>query len=451
MNISTQIMKLFYTLSLLFITSLTGFSQNEKLYNSFNHLKSNQVFAEIAQYKILQPEWYLDSTYFYSYKNSNWNLHTKIVAGPKDDRGNSLEQTKFTVGADSVWMNNTISNFTYHENDILSTSLRRKWKNESWGDTSVFVLQNDKGNRLELYLNINPARKTLSQYNDNDQLMEESEYRRSSLVWDNFSRKTYNYNSDDLLSYFLYEKYEDDAFVNFEYDTMIYENDKLLNQKRYTWSVNNQWIPKYNVKFTTENGNNITTIQSWDGQQWVNLSKKDVLYNGDLLHGTEDFTWSDNGWEKVKRFTYIYNDDAWVIGTLYEKWNESTSSYDNFISTTYDRFEKNKTASQLTRIWDTQNKQWKKSTLALLFWTEEDFHVDSKDIINENKYQLYPNPSSSIINIKGATTDLSSKIYSIDGKLMMITHGNQIKISGLANGIYVLKTEDGFVKEFVKE
>jgi len=445
-------MKLLSILFFLIFVSTIGFSQNEKLYNSFNHLKATQTYSEIAQYKILKPEWYLDSTYFFSYKNSNWNLHTKIVTGADDERGNDLEQTKFTIGADSVWLNNTISNFTYHENDVLNTSLRRKWENGSWGDTSVYVLQNDKGNRLELFLNINPPRQTLSKYNDNDQLIDESEYRRlSSLEWDNFSRKTYTYNSDDLLSHFLFENYKDDEFINFEYDTMIYENEKLLNQKRYTWSVNNQWIPKYNVIFTQENGNNITTIQSWNGQEWVNLSKKDVLYDGNLLHGTEDFVWSDNDWVKSKRFTYLYNDVEWIVGTLSENWNVANASYDNFLSNTYDRFEQNKTASQITRIWDKQNNQWKKLTMAILYWTEKDFHVDTKTTIKDDKYQLYPNPSSSIINIKGANTNLSSKIYSIDGKWMMSTHRNRIDISGLAKGSYILKTDDGFVGKFVVE
>ncbi len=446
-------MKHIATFLLFFIVNV-GFAQNEQLYQSFKHNLSQSENNVNFQTAILQPEWYLDSTYFYKYNESDWHLNSKIIIETRDDRGNDLEQIKYTIGEDSIWRYNSISNFTYFDNDVLNTSLRRNWDQVHWGDTVSFVLQNDKGKRLELFLNIQPNRRTISEYQNDELLLTETEYRRAnaSQSWSDYAKKSYVYNQEDLLIHYLSEDFVDGSYVNTEYDTIVYENMEKINLKRYTWSENNQWIPKYNVNYTNDNGNKITTIQTWSiaDETWVNFSQKHINYDGDLLLGSEDFSWNGSDWIPTRRFSYIYNDQKWVIATLNEKWNATDEMYENYISVSYDRLEADKTAVQITKVWNKQDEAWKNATKAVLYWTEEDFHVDAESV-SLDLYEIYPNPSHSIINIKGADSQLNSKIYSIDGKYVMKSHGNQIRISQLRNGIYILKTEDGFVAEFVKE
>ena len=61
--------------------------------------------------------------------------------------------------------------------------------------------------------------------------------------------------------------------------------------------------------------------------------------------------------------------------------------------------------------------------------------------INEIKVSLYPNPASSILNIKGKYSLLT--IYDLSGRNILSTTKNQIDISSLNNGSYIVKISNG--------
>ena len=445
-------MKYLSTLIIVIFTLSIAVSQtNDKLYNSF---KFDQKATEQSPFKILQPDWYLDSTYYFSYGDTTWNLKSKYIVELEDDRGNILQGITYEIDEDSTWKYKAIVDYTYHDNDIFETSLRRNWENVHWGDTVSFVRQTNEEKPLEVILNAAPNRRTVSEYNGSNLLQIKKEYRRANPTskWEKYKNTIYSYNSDLEITHVLVKDYIDDAFVNSQYDTLIYENNELVNQKRYEWSVNDQWIPKYNVIYSKDGENKITTIQNWNltKEDWENQSKKYVLYLNGVLQGTEDFNWTTE-WTPIKKFTYFYNTDGWIVRTLYENWNSTSNSYDNFLATEYNRFEKDKIAQRTTLLWNKSNNTWKKRTMTILYWSEDDFHVDVEPISLKDLYTIYPNPTSTIITIKGADASITSKIYSIDGKLMRATQGNQIRVSDFPSGTYILKTNDGFVGEFVRE
>ncbi|MCO6162529.1 T9SS type A sorting domain-containing protein [Flavobacterium sp. NRK F7] len=71
-----------------------------------------------------------------------------------------------------------------------------------------------------------------------------------------------------------------------------------------------------------------------------------------------------------------------------------------------------------------------------------------------NTINLYPNPSSNFIQIKGDLSNQKFKIYNIRGSEVMhgtISSNNQIDIHNLSNGIYLLKFNDGNSAKFIKE
>ena len=74
----------------------------------------------------------------------------------------------------------------------------------------------------------------------------------------------------------------------------------------------------------------------------------------------------------------------------------------------------------------------------------------------EDQLVVYPNPSSNVLFVDGAQCilDATKNIYSIDGRKVISTTDNQINISFLSNGIYLIKieTSNGLVtKKLVKE
>lgn len=71
------------------------------------------------------------------------------------------------------------------------------------------------------------------------------------------------------------------------------------------------------------------------------------------------------------------------------------------------------------------------------------------------KFNLYPNPANSILNIELETEIKNVEIYSLLGQKMFSSTQKQLNISNLASGIYMLKVEDvnGAIatQKFVKE
>ncbi|WP_225035032.1 T9SS type A sorting domain-containing protein [Winogradskyella sp. SM1960] len=76
-------------------------------------------------------------------------------------------------------------------------------------------------------------------------------------------------------------------------------------------------------------------------------------------------------------------------------------------------------------------------------------------IVNENEIKLYPNPTTSILNIKMTQNLKQVSIYSVLGSEVLRTQNETIDVSGLSNEIFLIKIEDenGNVstKRFVKK
>ncbi|WP_418638288.1 LamG-like jellyroll fold domain-containing protein [Winogradskyella sp.] len=76
-------------------------------------------------------------------------------------------------------------------------------------------------------------------------------------------------------------------------------------------------------------------------------------------------------------------------------------------------------------------------------------------IVSENDIKLYPNPTTSILNIEMTQNLKQVSIYSVLGAEVLRTQNETIDVSGLSNGIFLIKIEDetGNVttKRFVKK
>lgn len=81
-------------------------------------------------------------------------------------------------------------------------------------------------------------------------------------------------------------------------------------------------------------------------------------------------------------------------------------------------------------------------------WTEfgtinEDSSLSTKNLENNLEASVYPNPATKVVNISTASGNAETKVYSITGKLLFSTNKNQVDISALSAGMYVLKIVDG--------
>jgi len=73
---------------------------------------------------------------------------------------------------------------------------------------------------------------------------------------------------------------------------------------------------------------------------------------------------------------------------------------------------------------------------------------------NENKVKLYPNPVSDFLNITTSLSLNSYEVYDVLGKVVLKasdTKSNQIDVSKLNKGIYLIKFDDKIVEKFIKK
>ena len=61
---------------------------------------------------------------------------------------------------------------------------------------------------------------------------------------------------------------------------------------------------------------------------------------------------------------------------------------------------------------------------------------------NNLKFNLYPNPATDILNIAMETELKSIEIYSLLGQKVFSTNKNQIDVSSLSKGMYMVRVED---------
>ena len=84
------------------------------------------------------------------------------------------------------------------------------------------------------------------------------------------------------------------------------------------------------------------------------------------------------------------------------------------------------------------------STSAKIIW-KCTLPTSTRAFINKKEFSVYPNPSTSIVNIKvpNSNKQLGIKIYTLAGELMLQQHFvNKLDVSTLSKGIYLLKIDD---------
>lgn len=81
-------------------------------------------------------------------------------------------------------------------------------------------------------------------------------------------------------------------------------------------------------------------------------------------------------------------------------------------------------------------------------------NLSIEDVINENTISIFPNPTTEFIQVSGLNLQEDYTIYSILGaevKSGSISNQEQINVSDLANGLYVLRLNNGRTIKFLKQ
>ena len=159
------------------------------------------------------------------------------------------------------------------------------------------------------------------------------------------------------------------------------------------------------------------------------VDSKDSLLRTDTVY-LADFRFSDNNEDYIlDHWEYLeINEDPWSMHTQAHKIKFRMESSDN--------------------------GSWGMNTPAY-FCLSLDFDYGSSDNLNRKKFtfNLYPNPSSDLINIETSEEVLSVELIDMQGKLHLSSESTQLNVSELISGMYIVRliTKNGIATQrFIK-
>jgi len=82
---------------------------------------------------------------------------------------------------------------------------------------------------------------------------------------------------------------------------------------------------------------------------------------------------------------------------------------------------------------------------------EEATSTDVNTLEVSNSASIYPNPTSSILNIRSNSSMVKYSIFNLCGKKVLSGVGQQVDVSVLKSGLYMLTLDDGSHLKFIKE
>lgn len=312
-------------------------------------------------------------------------------------------------------------------------------------------------------------------YNSTGSVLSDSSFYWANNVWTLSDAKTYTYTNNKIASR---EEYSDMLYVRFKYsylynasdsvtrvlqqstptsatnwtnkqkDTIIYANGKRSQLIRYTINANTgawqqsqkttyekvgavltetvyyysgaSWVSDYKYERTYDASNRIVLYvsQQYSGSQWKNLNKRSFAYNTAGLQ-TQDYnySWSStaNAWYRWSFWNYTYGLN-----------NTNTVAVHKIFSTT---------ADTLTQLDSTINY----IRLAT---------VGTKSLAQNNKLNIYPNPSTGVFILTSEPKMASIAVYSVLGEKVyetstaMLQANTFIDLSNQAKGNYLIMLTD---------
>jgi len=175
----------------------------------------------------------------------------------------------------------------------------------------------------------------------------------------------------------------------------------------------------------------------------------------------------DNIWIGWGKYEYMYDSNGNLTTKIWSSWHsginnwlyrdKSEFEYDpayskpNLVIPATHAFGMNNMRVEEKRYW-WNDTNWSGESILTYYWSEKNIEGGISDITSSLSITIYPNPVSNILHIEIGKTDAipSVKIYSIQGALLVNTKGNQIDVSSLISGIYIVEI-DGVSRKIVKK
>lgn len=366
--------------------------------------------------------------YLWDNSISSWSNKSKSVY-TYDEKGN-------LISVDSFGWNDNIDNW------LLTEKVTHKYNTQSLPielcshrlDTISF---NWIGTRRESYAWDAMGRKT-----------ELIKFTWDTLVsgWTELYREHYSYNGDNISEILAFKWSEE--WNNWLFYSLFQNIEESGRQERlyFYWNKNSKkWIGSEKVVGIYENQVNLVDLifYHWDTliEDWVPYLKgeKKFNHNNKIIENILLKYYPFSGeWIPEEKSIYNYNEFELTLEKIYfryfgEEWNpDSRSTY------TYDA--QNKKNEELAFKWDILNEQWRK-TQKIKYFYSDNILLQSENAVIDHQVVLYPNPTKNTVYIKNFVVGRAD-LFNATGNIVLTAFpSEQIDISHLSPGMYLLRVE----------
>ena len=300
-------------------------------------------------------------------------------------------------------------------------------------------------------------------------------------------KRNYTYDKNNNLITILLQEWESGKFIDVMRLILTYDEQNNLSEDiLQDWEE--EWINVQKLTYTWEN-NNLTEVlyQDWEESEWKDAFKEEYTYNE--FNNLEELIikfWDKEQWWDIAKIIFIWDDQQQnLISGIFQFWDMENEQCNNDEKVSFKWDEHNNMKSELWQEWiedkwiDTEKRIYfydenNNSTSGnSQIWTGNEWidcncgldiyynnmqsfygidgcsftatYINVNDVgISENNFsdtfRLYPNPVSDILYIEtNKTTTSEIEVFSVQGVLLLNAKGNQIDVSSLPNGNYILK------------
>lgn len=420
----------------------------------------------------------------YNYNNAGYHIYTKFSS-----RSNGLLKWRDTDEIYLIRDQNELP-IEYHQNKfdtITYNWIPNRYDTITYNNNKVVLTTSSTYNKLYNQWH----RTTYYKCNNEGYLLESYElswdYQSNHITfgfWNNHVLNSQNKQIELVVK--LYDSYISD-WRNYYKQILSYQNDSILDSySTYDWNNTDQaWKLKSQDLYSYSNNILASRIkQTWDGLNWNNAERILYEYNSDnLLSKTVNQIWNNSSWldwsqellsydtnkNVSERLNQVFSNDHWVNNSLFvttynaknqilelinKYWDFSTgqiTSGSSKATYTYNNSELNTEINH--QKWDTSVIDWVNSYKEINYYSNH--HSSGIISLTNEDIILFPNPANSRLIISGIPGDSEISIYNLSGLLLLNKQleSNQIDISGLKRGTYVLKIINPigtFTKQFLK-
>lgn len=239
-------------------------------------------------------------------------------------------------------------------------------------------------------------------------------------VWENAVKAVYNYNGN--MTTILYWDWNGTTWSSDELHTYTYSETSIDVLKQYMQG--GAWQNDEKATYTLDFTGNVTQIfyETWLNTAWINDGRITYHFEGGVYNTILEEAWENNAWHEVYRFGFVYEDGNAVSGTCLHLDNGQWVPADEDIEMAYN--------------YNAASDEYYASEVEVTY-----LDVTTVEESSQVSFIVYPSPAESEIQIQCEGFQ-KAEIYSLTGQKLMESLQNNMNVSQLSSGLYIIKVYD---------